>query len=75
MDTERSSHAAGGRFLPDDGGGKKRRGRTCRRWTALAGLILGDGLLIYMILGGLVDQGYGVVILAGISAYFGYRMH
>lgn len=75
MDAERSNAPAAGRFLPDDSGEKKRRGRASRRWAALAGLVLGDGLLIYMILGGLIDQGYGVVILAGISAYFGNRIH
>ncbi len=76
MDAERNRvPAAGGKFLPEGSGEAKRKSRASRRWAALVWLLLGDGLLIYMILGGLIDQGYGVVILAGISAYFGNRLN
>lgn len=75
MEAERKkTTAAGGRFLPEDSGERRRKSRTARRWMALAGLVLGDGLLIYMILGELIDRRYGVVILAGLSAYFGNRI-
>lgn len=76
MDTKRQNGvASGGRFLPEEAETPKTRGHRGRRWPALAGLVLGDGLLIYMILSNLIDLGYGVVILAGISAYFGNRLH
>lgn len=75
MGAERNPRTAGGIFLPEEEVMPRRKSPKVRRWPALAGLVLGDGLLIYMILGGLIDQGYGVVILAGISAYFGNRFH
>ena len=74
MGGERNPKPAGGMFLPQEEVKRYRNHRKVRRWPALAGLILGDGLLIYMIQGGLIDLGYGVVILAGISAYFGNRI-
>ena len=74
MGGERNPKPAGGMFLPQEEVKRYRNLRKVRRWPALAGLILGDGLLVYMIQGGLIDLGYGVVILAGISAYFGNRI-
>ncbi len=65
---ERAADAAG-RFLTEAPANRRKR-RTGRR-RAVAGVVLADGLLIYMILRGLIDQRYGVVILAGLSAYFG----
>lgn len=75
MGAERNKKTAGGIFLPEEETTHRKKDSKIRRWPALAGLVLGDGLLIYMILGGLIDLGYGVVILAGISAYFGNRFH
>ncbi len=64
--------APGGKFLPAGEAGKRRR--PTWRWTAALWLALGDGLLVYMILSGLIDQRYGVMILAGWSAYFGNKI-
>ena len=75
MGEKQGRKPAGGIFLPEEDAGRSRSRRKIRRWPALAGLVLGDGLLIYMILGGLIDLGYGVVILAGMSAYFGNQFH
>ena len=75
MEAERNGvPAAEGKFLSGGSAEKNRRGAASRRWGALAGLVFGDGLLIYMILGSFIDQRYGVVILAGISAYFGNKL-
>jgi hypothetical protein len=47
------------------------------RWGRLragATLIVGVGLLFYMILGGKIDTAYGVLFTAGLSAACGYSM-
>lgn len=42
--------------------------------AAVAGLILGSGMMMAMILNGLIDNVIGMLFLIGISAYFGYHM-
>lgn len=39
---------------------------------AFAGLILGDGLLVYMLMSGKIDDLFGVLFVAGVSAVCGY---
>ena len=41
---------------------------------ALGGLLSADVLLIFMCLAGKIELLYGLVFLAGASAFFGYRM-
>lgn len=48
-----------------------------RRWKrigALAALILGDGLLLGMILGGKIDTLFGVLFVAALSALCGAKV-
>lgn len=48
----------------------KRRSAAGRRFGSIAGLILGDGLLIYMITDGLIDQLFGALFIAAVSVFF-----
>lgn len=46
-----------------------------RRWQKVwnvCGLVIGDGLLMFMILADKIDLAYGLVFLAAASAIFGY---
>jgi hypothetical protein len=48
-----------------------------KRWKrigALAALILGDGLLLGMILGGKIDTMFGVLFVAALSALCGAKV-
>lgn len=48
-----------------------------RRWKrigALAALVLGDGLLLGMILGGKIDTLFGVLFVAALSALCGTKL-
>lgn len=51
---------------------KKRRARSVlgRRLGSLAALVLGDGLLIYMIDKALIDQLFGALFVAIVSVFF-----
>lgn len=44
------------------------------RVKAFTGLVLGDGLLVYMIMSGKIDDLFGVLFVAGVSAVCGYYM-
>lgn len=41
---------------------------------AFAGLILGDGLLMYMLMSGKIDDVFGVLFVAGLSTACGYYL-
>ena len=43
--------------------------------TAVAGLVLCDGLMLAMILNGLIDNVIGMLFLIGISVFFGGKLN
>lgn len=54
---------------------RQRRVSIWRRMGNLAALILGDGLLIYMIAHGLIDQMFGALFVAALSVFLTYQLH
>lgn len=70
--------AKNGKFLSDDGrkeaqaaSEKAQFDLRLTKVRAVAGLVLGDALLVYMIMGGKIDTLFGVLFLAAASAFFG----
>lgn len=49
-------------------------GNPWEKLKAFAGLILGNGLLVYMIMSGKIDLMFGVLFVAGVSAVSGYHI-
>lgn len=77
----KGNHDTEGRFLtPEDrkrlAREKKarRRGIHAHRWGSAAGLILSDGLLLYMITDGYIDQLFGALFIAVVSVVFTYQI-
>ena len=50
------------------------RGRYPIRWITVTVLLAWDGLLLYMIVGCLVEPVYGAVLLAMVSVCLGYQL-
>ena len=72
----------GGKFLSDEE--KKAQAREKKeaefaqrkdKITAVAGLVLCDGLMLAMILNGLIDNVIGMLFLIGISVFFGGKIN
>lgn len=54
--------------------GRPGRSRKQIRWIAVIVLLTWDGLLLYMIVGCLVEPVYGAVLLAMVSVCLGYQL-
>lgn len=87
-EAKKNAAPAGGRYLSEDGKAaeakaqkraqeKQRREKQARsreRILTSVGLFLGDGILIYMVLNGLIEQIFGVLFVAALSVIAGCQM-
>ena len=76
-----SKTVAGGKFLSEEAKkeqAKEQKVAAFNKWRGhiltLAGLILADGLLIYMIIAGKIDTPFGALFIAAVSMTCGYCM-
>ena len=75
---KQGARSSGGRFLrPEDRIPPAPRPGTRKlgRYLAVTVLLLGDGLLIYMILHCLIVPVYGAVFVAAVSVTIGYQIN
>lgn len=66
---KRKEMADRGRFLAAE-----YRERKPVRWLRISLLVLWDGVLLYMIVGCLIEPVYGAAFVAVVSMYLGYQL-
>ena len=53
---------------------RSRKRRLRKQFFAVMVLLLWDGVLLYMIITGRIEVGYGAIFVAVVSLYAGYQM-
>lgn len=53
---------------------RSRRIQRCRQYMTVFVLLLWDGLLLYMIIGCLIDEIYGAIFMSVVSVALGYHI-